>query len=55
MRIEYGTPIRRNGTPGARANHARGRGNLKKRTPKVYNRSRIRIIGDIRENRLLRI
>jgi hypothetical protein len=55
MRIEYGIPIKRNGTPGARANHVRGRGNLKKRTPEVYNRSRVRIINNIRENRLLRV
>jgi hypothetical protein len=34
MRIEYGTPIKRNKTPGARANHARERGNLEKRTLK---------------------
>jgi len=54
MRIECGIPIRRNRTPGARANYARRRGNLKKRIPEVYNRSRIRIISDIRENRLLR-
>jgi hypothetical protein len=54
MRIEYGTSIRRNKTPGARANHARGRDNLKKRILEVYNRPRIRIIGDMRENRLLR-
>jgi hypothetical protein len=54
MRIEYETFIKRNRTPGARANHVRGRDNLKKRTLKVYNRSRIRIIGDIRENRFLR-
>jgi hypothetical protein len=54
MRIEYEIPIRRNRTPGARANHARGRDNLKKRTPEVYNRPRVRIIGDMRENRLLR-
>jgi len=54
MRIECGTPIKRNRTPGARANHARGRGNLKKRTPEVCNRSRVRITGDMRENRLLR-
>jgi hypothetical protein len=33
MRIEYGIPIRRNRTPGARANYARERGNLEKRTP----------------------
>jgi hypothetical protein len=37
MRIECGTPIRRNGTPGARANHARERGNLEKRIPEDYN------------------
>jgi hypothetical protein len=54
MRIEYGTPIRRNRTPGARANHARGRGNLEKRTPEVCDRSRVRITSDMRENRLLR-
>jgi hypothetical protein len=33
MRIEYGIFIRRNRTPGARVNHARGRDNLEKRTP----------------------
>jgi hypothetical protein len=54
MRIECGTPIRRNRTPGARANHAREIGNLKKRILEVYNRPRIRIISDMRENRLLR-
>jgi hypothetical protein len=54
MRTEYGIPIKGNGTPGARANHARGRGNLKKRIPEVCDRSRVRIIGDMRENRLLR-
>jgi hypothetical protein len=37
MRIECGTPIRRNEAPGARANHARGRDNLEKRTPEDYN------------------
>jgi hypothetical protein len=47
MRIECGTPIKRNRTPGARANHVRERGNLKKRTSEVYNRPRIRIISDI--------
>jgi hypothetical protein len=36
MRIECGTPIRRNRTPEARANHARERDNLKKRTPEDY-------------------
>jgi hypothetical protein len=54
MRIECGIPIKRNRTPGARANHVRGRGNLEKRIPEVYNRPRVRIIGDMRENRLLR-
>ena len=37
MRIEYETPIKRNKTPEARANYAEGRGNLKKKTPEVYN------------------
>jgi hypothetical protein len=54
MRIECGIFIRRNRTPEARANHAKERNNLKKRTLEVYNRSRVRIIGDMRENRLLR-
>jgi hypothetical protein len=54
MRIECGISIKRNETPGARANHARERSNLEKRTPEVCNRSRVRIISDMRENRLLR-
>jgi hypothetical protein len=54
MPTECGRPIRTNRTPGARANHARRRGNLKKRILEVCNRSRVRIIGDMRENRLLR-
>jgi hypothetical protein len=55
MQIEYETSIRRNRTPGARANHVRERGNLEKRTPEVCNRPRIRITGDMRENRFLRV
>jgi hypothetical protein len=47
MRIEYGTSIRRNKTSGARANHARERGNLEKRTPEDYNWPRVRITGGI--------
>jgi hypothetical protein len=54
MRIECGTPIKRNKTPGARANYVRERDNLEKRILEVYNRSRVRIISNIRENRLLR-
>jgi len=37
MRTEYGTSIKRNETPGARANHVKGRDNLEKRTSEVYN------------------
>jgi hypothetical protein len=37
MRIKYGISIKRNKAPEARANHARGRDNLEKRTPEVYN------------------
>jgi hypothetical protein len=54
MRIEYGIFISRNKTPGTRANYAEGRDNLEKRILEVYNRSRVRIISDMRENRLLR-
>jgi hypothetical protein len=37
MRIECGIPIRKNKTPGAYANHVRGRDNLEKRIPEDYN------------------
>jgi hypothetical protein len=37
MRIECGIPIKRNKIPEARANYARERDNLEKRTSDIYN------------------
>ena len=55
MRIKYEIFIKRNKTLKARANYVEGRDNLKKKILEFNNRSRIRIIGDTRENRLLRV